>query len=106
MTFNAEEAQKLLCNGFRIVLFQDGIGEITAVAVPQGTGLNAAIKEWREHDVPLPPEGATEEDRQEFGRALVFDGPNRFAAGGQTVAAALHALAEKVIFGRLPKDDQ
>lgn len=89
---NADEAMKLLDNGYRIVIFKDGAGSYTAIAVPNGTGLQHAVRVWKEYDSPadMPP------------AETVFDGPNRFAGCGLTVSEALHALTEKVLFKRLP----
>jgi hypothetical protein len=92
--WNAEEALKLLNRGYRIVLTQDGLGDITAVAVPKGESLNAGLKAWRDYN----PECETTEDIQRS----VFEGPNKFSGGGRGVAQALHCLTEKAVFNRLP----
>lgn len=88
----ADESMKLLDNGYRVVLFKDGTGSYTAVAVAKGDGLQAAVRRWQNHDEPvdLPPE------------KWPFDGPNKFAGCGFTPSEALHALTEKVLFNRLP----
>lgn len=93
---NADESMKLLDNGYRVVLFKDGAGSYTAIAVAKGYGLQAAVRHWQEYDSPddMPPADT------------VFDGPNKYAGCGFTPSAALHALAEKVLFNRLPKPPQ
>lgn len=97
--WNAEEALKLLDRGYRIVLTKDGLGSITALAIPKGKSLSQGLREWREFE-PLPPVGRewTIEDAQRE----VFDGPNKFSGCGHSVSAALHCLTEKAVFHRLP----
>jgi hypothetical protein len=97
--WNAEEALKLLDRGYRVVLTKDGLGGITALAVPKGTGLSRGLREWREFE-PAEPVGRewTIEDAQRE----VFEGPNKYSGCGHSVAQALHCLAEKAVFHRLP----
>lgn len=92
--WNAEECLKILDRGFRIVLMQDGLGSITALAIPKTKSLGGGLREWRENELS----GKTTEDIQRF----VFEGPERFSGCGFTVAEALHSLTEKVVFCRLP----
>lgn len=89
---NAEEAKRLLDNGYSILLFVDGLGQYSALAVPKGNRVDVALREWRRHD---SPEGMDPAD-------TVFDGPNQFCGCGLSVGQALHAVAEKVILRRLP----
>lgn len=91
--WNAEEALKLLDRGYRIVLTKDGLGDITALAIPKGTGLSAGLRAWREYE--YPGADVTPDD-------LVFGGPNKFSGCGKSVAQALHCLTEKAVFDRLP----
>lgn len=90
--YNAEEANKLLDRGFSILLFKDGLGEISALAVARGERIAAALRRWVNYD-PSPDMPTAD---------VVFDGPNRMCGGGLTVAQSLHSVTEKVVFGRLP----
>lgn len=91
--WNADEALKLLDNGWAIVLIKDGLGDVTALAVEPGK-LDRGVRRWR--DFSTHPE--TVEDM----RREAFAGPNKYSGGGRTVAAALHCLTEKAVFHRLP----
>ncbi len=95
--YNAEESLKLLNRGFRIVLTQDGLGHITALAIPRETGLEAGVKAWIEFDPDLGMKETIEDMQRK-----VFEGPNKFSGCGHTVAEALHVLTEKAVFNRLP----
>lgn len=98
-TWNAEEALKLLDRGYRIVLTKDGLGGITALAIPKGTSLNKGLRDWKEFEAPEPvgrPWMIEDAQRE------IFAGPNKFSGGGHSVAAALHSLTEKAVFNRLP----
>ena len=100
--WNAEEALKLLNRGYRVVLMQDGLGDITALAIPKGTDLEDGVEAWRECDgLPEVPSETEEEQLADIQRS-VFAGPNKFAGGGGSVAMALHCLTEKAVFHRLP----
>lgn len=87
--WNAEEALKLLDRGYRIILTKDGLGAITALAISKDTGLSKGLREWRDY-------------KYEPNADFVFDGPNKFSGCGHSVSEALHCLAEKSIFHRLP----
>lgn len=103
--WRADEALKLLGNGYRIVLFQDGLGDVTAVAAPAGRDLDGAVLAWRRHG---PPEITGREWTVEDARRDVFDGPHKYAGAGNgphAVSKALHCLTEKAIFHRLPDGD-
>jgi len=100
--WNADEALKLLDAGARIVLFKDGLGDITAISAGTDGSLDRAVRRWRAFMPPPPAPGATEEEQMDAIRRNVFEGPNRFSGGGRTVAQALHCLTEKVLFNRLP----
>lgn len=101
-SWNAEEALKLLNRGYRIVLTQDGLGDITAIAIAKDVSLNAGMKAWREFDGMPLIESATEEEQLADMRRSIFLGPNKFSGGGRSVAQALHCLTEKSVFNRLP----
>jgi hypothetical protein len=92
--WNAEEALKVLNRGCRIILTQDGLGDITALALPKWKSLDEGLREWAD----FLPYSETIEDMQRE----VFAGPNKFSGCGKTVAQALHCLVEKAIFNRLP----
>lgn len=91
----AEEVRRLLDNGYRVLLFVDGLGEYSALAVRGEESVDAALAAWDDHEPPatLPP------------KDLPYDGPNRLCGHGLTVADALHAVAEKVILRQLPPRD-
>ena len=97
--WNAEEALKLLDRGYRVVLIKDGLGGITALSVPAADRLDDGLEAWREFEAE-PPLGRrwTIEDAQRE----VFAGPNKYAGCGHSVAQALHCMAEKAVFHRLP----
>jgi hypothetical protein len=112
--YNADEELKLLDRGYRIVLVKDGLGDVTALAVPDGVSVDAAIEAWQEHDGYEDELDAFESQRgrvpdDEEKRVLmqrsVFNGPDGLTGGGLSPSAALHCLAEKVTFRRLPKGD-
>lgn len=92
---NAEEARRLLDNGYRVILFRDGLGQYSALAVPLSESLSAAFKKWTNYEPPtVTPDDA------------VFGGPNRMCGCGRSVAEALHNTAEKVFLRQLrPRDD-
>lgn len=94
-TWNADEVLKLIDRGYRVVMFKDGLGDVTALAIPPGVKLDAGVKRWRDYD----GEGG---DTIEGIQRDVFSGPNKFSGGGRTASQALHCLAEKAVFGRLP----
>lgn len=50
--WNAEEALKLLNRGYRIVLTQDGLGDITALAIPKDVTLDYGLEAWRDFGPP------------------------------------------------------
>lgn len=86
-----EEARKLLDNGWNVVMFRDGLGQYSAMAVQKGKSIDQAITEWTEYDDdPCDPDD------------MVFGGPNRYCGCGFSVENALKALTEKVLFRRLP----
>lgn len=89
---SAEEARRLLDNGYAVLLFRDGLGHYSALAVRDGASVDDALRAWSDHetDARLPPE------------QWPYDGPNRTCGCGPTVAAALHACAEKVLLRQLP----
>lgn len=93
---NPEHAMRLLKEGYRVVIFIDGIGDVAAIAVPAKGRIDLAIREWQEFDGL--PEHATQHDMQ----ANVFAGPNRTCGGGKTVAMALTAVTTKTLDGLLP----
>lgn len=84
---NAEEARKLIDNGWAIVMFLDGIKSYTAIAFRQGESADQAVNDWQDED---------HED-------MVFGGKYRYAACGFTIADTLESLTEKVLFCRLPE---
>ena len=92
-TSRAEEARRLLDNEYRIILFRDGLGQYSALAVPKDKGLSRALREWREHE----PDYETVPIQE-----TIFDGPNRYCGCGLTIEDALHAVAEKVLLRQLP----
>jgi hypothetical protein len=97
--WNAEEALKLLNRGYRIILTQDGLGDITAVAVAKGKSLDKGLRAWRDQEPPEPKGDVwTIEDAQRE----VYHGMNKFSGGGSSIAQALHCLTEKAVFNRLP----
>lgn len=87
------EGERLLDNGYRVVLFRDGLGQYSALAVREGRSLDEAVREWREYETPAAGGVAG---------AAIYDGPNRNCGCGPTVDAALHATAEKVFLRQLP----
>lgn len=91
----ADEVLKLLDNGWRVLLYKNQLGSISALAVPKGKSVNAAYRELLRYESPddTPIE------------QLGFDGPNRYVTDGFAVAEVLHNLTEKVLFGRLPASD-
>lgn len=89
------EIVKLLDNGWEVLLFRDGAGTYSALAVREGGSVDDAVAAWAEYD-PL------EQDPAPTPAESVFDGPNRYCGCGVTPAAALDAVASKVIFRRLP----
>lgn len=93
---NAEESAKLLDNGWKILIFKDGLGTYSALAVEEHRSADKALKAWCHYE---PPEGATPEE-------MVFSGPHRLCGCGFTVAEALHSLTEKVLFRRLPVEEE
>lgn len=94
MTGPAEEARRLLDNGYQVLLFKDGLGQYSALAVPEDASVDAALDAWAEYESA----GTTLEEIA----ASVFEGPNRYCGCGHSVGAALHAAAEKVFLRRLP----
>lgn len=92
MLEECEEVRKLLDNGWRVVLFRDGLGQYSALAVRCGRHLDAAMEEWEEYE----PGGGTPSTE------WPFDGPNRYCGCGLSVAGALKAVTEKVLLRRLP----
>jgi hypothetical protein len=93
--YDAEESRRLLAQGYRIVLFIDGMGSVSALAVNEGVGLDQAVRRWKNYE---SPGSVTLADS-------VFDGPNRMCGCGHTVAAALHATTTKVLHKRLPEQE-
>lgn len=103
--WNAEEALKLLDRNYQIVLIKDGLGDITALAIPKGTGLSSGVQAWRDHsseEIASLPLGASEEAQKRAIRRSIFEGPDKYSGGGRSVAQALHCLTEKAVFDRLP----
>jgi hypothetical protein len=88
----AEEVRKLLDNGWQVLLFRDGLGQCSALAVREGADVSAALEAWRDHE---PGAGVSP-------RESIFDGPHRYCGCGVTAADALAAVTEKVLFRRLP----
>ncbi|TMJ00768.1 MAG: hypothetical protein E6G97_17705 [Alphaproteobacteria bacterium] len=93
---NAEEAAKLIDNGWKILIFKDGLGTFSALAVEEHRSVDKAMRAWRNYEAP---EGATPDE-------MVFGGPHRLCGCGFTVAEALHSLVEKVLFRRLPAKEE
>lgn len=87
---------KLLDNGWSILLFKDGLGDINALAFPAGMSADEALQTWREH----------EENESVSIEESIYDGPNRRCGGGRTINEALNACEEKIIFRRLPLKDK
>lgn len=93
----AEEARRLLDNGWVVLLFRDGLGQYSALAVREDASVDDALGHWEDYDptdsdpVPTPAES-------------VMAGPNRYCGCGLSVATALHAVTEKVLLRRLPTD--
>ncbi len=94
-----EDARKLLDNGWQILIFRDGLGQYTALAAKEDESVDAALDAWEEADDP-PDDGELIESCIEH---AVMGGANRYAGCGLSVAHALHALTEKVLFRRVPK---
>lgn len=86
------DAIKLLDNGWQILLHRNGLGTYEALAVREGKSVNKALRSWRDHEPAADVEP----------KDIPFDGPNRYSAEGDTPLEAIHALAEKVLFRRLP----
>ena len=84
------EANKLLDNGWAVLLFRDGLGSYTAIAHRDGTSADAARQAWADDD---------HED-------CVFGGMNKYSGCGFNIAGALQSLTEKVLFNRLPERDK
>jgi hypothetical protein len=86
-----EEARKLLDSGWNVVLWKDGLGQYSALAYRAGESADKAVKAWREYfgDSTDPDD-------------MVFGGPHRYCGCGLSVADALEAVTEKVLFRRLP----
>jgi hypothetical protein len=97
-TVNAEEALKLLDNGWRILLFKDGLGLVSALAVRKGLSPSQALREWRNCGCPQPEPG---EGHQDYRYRTSLAGPHRYECGATSVAYALHGLTEKVLFNRI-----
>ncbi len=79
------DAQKLLDNGWMILIHRNGLGTYEALAVPKGVSPTKALRQWRRH-VGVDS----------------FDGPNRYSGEGFTVELAMLACVEKTLFNRLP----
>lgn len=110
--WNAEEAHRLLDRGYRIILTKDGLGDVTALAVPKGESLNGALRDWRNHDGYEAerlacglPEDVSDAVVRVLMQRSIFNGPDGRTGGGRSVAQALHSLVEKMIFKRLPHGD-
>lgn len=84
------DVMKLLDNGWKVLLFRDGLGQVSALAVREKDSVDKAVSRWADFESELSPAES------------VFDGPNRYCGCGTTVAAALTAVTEKVLFRRLP----
>ena len=93
------DAVKLLDNGWQILLFRDGLGQYSALAVRDGASVDEAIARWADHE---PDERAEGEAAEQWSDRHVFGGPNRYCGCGVTIADALAAVTEKVLFRRLP----
>jgi len=89
---NAEEAKRLIDNGYSVLIFKDGLGKRGLALYPKGERVDEWLKKWRLYDPPadMPP------------AETVFAGMNRYCGCGHSIGKALHAVAEKVILGRLP----
>lgn len=90
-----EEVRKLLDNGWQVLLFRDGLGSYSALAVGAGSSVDDAKRRWS-HYLPRMRNMAEIKDS-------VFAGPNRYVGCGHTVDDALRAVTEKVLFRRLPE---
>jgi hypothetical protein len=91
-----EEVKKLLDNGWQVLIFRDGLGQYSALAVRDDRSVDQALGAWADHD-PLADGVPVAES--------VFDGPNRYCGCGITVEMALRAVTEKVLFSRLPGEE-
>lgn len=89
------DSMKLLDNGWKILLFRDGMGSYSALAIEHDASLDGAFNEWADHE----PEFSTLKEAAKS----VFEGPNRYCGCGFTPAEALTAVTEKVLFRRLPE---
>lgn len=88
-----EEARRLLDNGWQVLLFRDGLGQYSALAVRDDASVDDAVAGWSDHETDYEAVSIPES---------VYDGPNRYCGCGLSVSEALHSVAEKVIFRRLP----
>lgn len=104
--WGAEKAQELFGAGYSIVLFRDGLGSVTAIAVDENESLDETVEEWRENDsIEGLPEGGLGMPDGEFDKAVqrsIFQGVEKQSGCGLSVAAALHCLTEKLLRTRLP----
>lgn len=98
MKHRLQDVQKLLEQGYRIVLFTDGMGEVCALAVPEGKTCEQAYREWQDYD---SPEGL---DGEALQADLVFGGANRTVGSGFDVEAALRNCASKMLHRKLADD--
>lgn len=94
----AEAAMKLLDNEWMLLLFRDGLGSYSCLAVKikeegEDPDINNALTDWRDYDSPITEKSCG-----------IFSGPNRLCGCGITPSEAIKVCVEKVLFCRLPID--
>lgn len=104
--WDAEKAQELFDAGYSVVLFRDGLGSVTAIAVEENESVDETVEEWRENSsIDGLPEGGLGMPDDEFDKAVqrsIFAGIEKQSGCGASVAAAVHCLTEKLLRTRLP----
>lgn len=93
-----EEVRKLLDNGWQVLVFRNGLGDYSALAVRAEASIDEALATYQEPDELIEGESI-----KVLCDRLVFGGTNRYCGQGKSVAEALRAVTEKVLFRRLPE---